>query len=76
MALQYHSVNLTFLFVCWTVGTFSMLTSLQFSHLYNICYFHRLETSASSLAETIQQGELPAKASVIAPTILEVNPKI
>jgi hypothetical protein len=32
-----------------------------------------LETSASSLAETIQQGELPAKASVIAPTILETG---
>ncbi|GJN23389.1 hypothetical protein PR202_gb11034 [Eleusine coracana subsp. coracana] len=31
-----------------------------------------LENSASSLAETIQQGELPAKASAIAPTILEV----
>jgi hypothetical protein len=72
MALQYHSVNLTFLLVCWTVVTFST----QFSHFHNICYFHRLETSASSLAETIQQGELPAKASVIAPTILEVNPRV
>jgi hypothetical protein len=38
-----------------------------------MCYFLRLETSASSFAETIQQGELPAKASEIAPTILEVN---
>jgi len=32
-----------------------------------------LENSASSLAETIQQGELPAKASAIAPTILETG---
>uniref|UniRef100_K3XQA6 Uncharacterized protein n=1 Tax=Setaria italica TaxID=4555 RepID=K3XQA6_SETIT len=32
-----------------------------------------LENLASSLAETIQQGELPAKASVIAPTILETG---
>ncbi|ONM08968.1 hypothetical protein ZEAMMB73_Zm00001d033932 [Zea mays] len=30
-------------------------------------------TTASSLAETIQQGELPAKASAIAPTILETG---
>ncbi|TVU45145.1 hypothetical protein EJB05_04620 [Eragrostis curvula] len=33
----------------------------------------KLENSASSLAETIQQGELPAKASAIAPTILETG---
>ncbi|CAM0876117.1 unnamed protein product [Alopecurus aequalis] len=33
----------------------------------------KLETSASSLAETIQQGELPAKASEIAPNILETG---
>ncbi|TKV91465.1 hypothetical protein SEVIR_9G098500v4 [Setaria viridis] len=36
-------------------------------------FVQKLENSASSLAETIQQGELPAKASVIAPTILETG---
>lgn len=36
-------------------------------------FVQKLETSASSLAETIQQGELPAKASAIAPTILETG---
>ncbi|CAN6281475.1 unnamed protein product [Urochloa humidicola] len=36
-------------------------------------FVQKLENSASSLAETIQQGELPAKASAIAPTILETG---
>jgi len=36
-------------------------------------FVQTLENSASSLAETIQQGELPAKASAIAPTILETG---
>ncbi|XP_066368680.1 uncharacterized protein [Miscanthus floridulus] len=36
-------------------------------------FVQKLESSASSLAETIQQGELPAKASAIAPTILETG---
>ncbi|KAL6843573.1 hypothetical protein ACP4OV_026635 [Aristida adscensionis] len=36
-------------------------------------FVQKLETSASSLAETIQQGELPTKASALAPTILETG---
>ncbi|WVZ60490.1 hypothetical protein U9M48_010504 [Paspalum notatum var. saurae] len=36
-------------------------------------FVQKLENSASSLAETIQQGELPSKASAIAPTILETG---
>ncbi|KAK3146152.1 hypothetical protein QOZ80_3BG0262360 [Eleusine coracana subsp. coracana] len=36
-------------------------------------FVQKLENSATSLAETIQQGELPAKASAIAPTILETG---
>ncbi|KAL6636936.1 hypothetical protein ACP70R_024508 [Stipagrostis hirtigluma subsp. patula] len=36
-------------------------------------FVQKLENSASSLAETIQQGELPVKASAIAPTILETG---
>lgn len=32
----------------------------------------RLESSAANLADTIQQGSLPAKASSLAPSIIEV----
>uniref|UniRef100_A0ACD6A5G3 Uncharacterized protein n=1 Tax=Avena sativa TaxID=4498 RepID=A0ACD6A5G3_AVESA len=53
-----------------TTGTWQALGSAWKSGSLIV---QKLETSASSLAETIQQGELPAKASVIAPTILETG---
>lgn len=53
-----------------TTGTWQALGSAWKSGSLLV---QKLETSASSLAETIQQGELPAKASVIAPTILETG---
>ncbi|VAH94535.1 hypothetical protein VPH35_067117 [Triticum aestivum] len=53
-----------------TTGTWQALGSAWRSGSLIV---QKLETSASSLAETIQQGELPAKASEIAPTILETG---
>uniref|UniRef100_A0A0D9VYR4 DUF7798 domain-containing protein n=1 Tax=Leersia perrieri TaxID=77586 RepID=A0A0D9VYR4_9ORYZ len=53
-----------------TTGTWQALGSAWKSGSLLV---QKLETSASSLAETIQQGELPAKASAIAPTILETG---
>lgn len=54
----------------FTTGTWQALGSAWKSGSLIV---QKLETSASSFAETIQQGELPAKASVIAPTILETG---
>lgn len=54
----------------FTTGTWQALGSAWKSGSLIV---QKLETSATSLAETIQQGELPAKASVIAPTILETG---
>ncbi|XP_051179263.1 uncharacterized protein [Lolium perenne] len=53
-----------------TTGTWQALGSAWKSGSLIV---QKLETSASSFAETIQQGELPAKASEIAPTILETG---
>ncbi|PWZ58645.1 hypothetical protein Zm00014a_039296 [Zea mays] len=55
-----------------SVETITTVTLYVFSQL-RASTISRLENSASSLAETIQQGELPAKASAIAPTILETG---
>ncbi|XP_062214656.1 uncharacterized protein LOC133915492 [Phragmites australis] len=53
-----------------TTGTWQALGSAWKS---GSLFVQKLENSASSLAETIQQGELPSKASGIAPTILEAG---
>ncbi|XP_062212351.1 uncharacterized protein LOC133913263 [Phragmites australis] len=53
-----------------TTGTWQALGSAWKS---GSLFVQKLENSASSLAETIQQGELPVKASTIAPTILETG---